>query len=192
MRKTRPKATQPVKSYTLTPILWQQLGTQWFNSSLILTAWNLLKLLMQATSPKSHPHVSLTNVAINLVVPMIPCEGQGSLCAAVHGVTKTWAWLSNGTTTAMIPLQVRWSPINRKTQRIQEVHICDYYFNIKDKNVWPDEETPKITKFEETPSTAGSVSVKSGEVPSYLHSHKSPTRKPLCLLVQSFCPGFIS
>ena len=188
MRKTRPKATQPVKGYTPTPILWQQLGTQWFSSSLILTAWNLLKLLMPATSPKSHPHVSLTNVAINLVVPMIPCEGQGSLCAAVHEVTKSWAWLSNGTATIMIPLQVWWLPINRRTQRTQGVHICDYYFNIKDKNVWPDEEIHKITKFGKTPRTAGSESVKSGDVPSYLCSHRSPTREPLCLLGQSFCP----
>ena len=26
-------------------------------------------------------------------------EGQGSLCAAVHGVAKSWTWLSNWTTT---------------------------------------------------------------------------------------------
>lgn len=64
----------------------------------------------------------------------------------------------------MIPFRCDDHLLIGRTQRIQAVHICDYYFNIKDKNVWPDEETPKITKFEETPSTAGSVSVKSGEV----------------------------
>ena len=34
-------------------------------------------------------------------------EGQGSLCAAVHGVTKSQTWLSNWTTTLEIELKCR-------------------------------------------------------------------------------------